>query len=273
MKVSIVMAIWKGDNPQYMELCLDSIKRQTFQDYEVIIVSDGEVCKGLFSTIKDHSLYSHGLIRYFCLPFQGSPSHAWNKGISESKGELIARMDPDDIMVKDRLENQVIFMEKNPNIDLCGGQIVEFNEFIGDRKSSRKVPLEHKDIQRMLRKYNPLNHVSIMAKKHIFKKEKYEVLYGYVDYYLWLRLSIRGVVFENLNEVLCYVRVGNEFGARRTGIKYLKSDFKITKLARSLSIWSLRDCYLYLIPRIFLRLLPPRIFEFIYKIYRNTKDR
>ena len=273
MKVSVVMSLWKNDSPAHLELCLKSIESQTFQNYEIIMVSDGRLPNSIINIIQKSTMYYEGKVKLFELPFQGSPAHCWNKGISESSGRFIARMDPDDIMVKDRLENQVIFMEKNPNIDLCGGQIVEFNEFIGDRKSSRKTPLEHKDIQRMLRKYNPLNHVSIMAKKHIFKKEKYEVLYGYVDYYLWLRLSIRGVVFENLNEVLCYVRVGNEFGARRTGIKYLKSDFKITKLARSLSIWSLRDCYVYLIPRIFLRLLPPRIFEFIYKIYRNTKDR
>jgi len=269
IEISIIMALWRNDNPCHFRLCLDSIALQSNIDYEVIIVSDGPVTDSLIEVIESHRLSIDGVLKYLCLAFKGSPAYAWNEGVKLAKADVVARMDPDDLMVEGRLRLQVDYMMDHPEVGVCGGQIIEFDHEVGDLQFSRRVSLLHNEILINMKRSNPINHVTVVCRKSIFSLEEYIVLFQYVDYYLWVRLIKHGVVFHNLDKILCYVRTGNQFGRRRTGIKYLSSDIEFSIRSLKLGVWGVRDVCLFLIPRFFVRLLPPVIVEFIYKLKRR----
>lgn len=131
--VSIVLPFFNGK--AFIKETLESICRQTFRDFEVIVVDDG-------STRKEHSEYLKAMIDSFQDPrFQyhhkenAGLSSARNYGISVSSGPWIAFIDQDDLWHEKKLERQVAVMEKIPDINF----IFTDGQFIGDMKGGLGV--------------------------------------------------------------------------------------------------------------------------------------
>ena len=139
--------------------------------------------------------------------------------------ELIARMDSDDISAPNRFEKQLAFLTAKPQVDIVGGQIMEFDDDPVKPTGMRKVPLTDRDIKIYLKKRCSFNHMTVMFKKSAVEKAGgYQDWYCNEDYYLWARMALKGAVFGNLPDVLVNVRTGNGMSARRGGWKYFKSE-------------------------------------------------
>ena len=109
-RVSIVLPTYNAAD--YLAEMIDSALRQTFEDFEFLIIDSAssdttaEIVRG----------YDDSRITFTELPFVCEGAIKRNLGISQATGDYIAMMDADDIMVPERLEKQVAFLDENPDI-------------------------------------------------------------------------------------------------------------------------------------------------------------
>ena len=105
--------------------CLNDIKKQTINDYELILVDDGSQDDTPY--LLEKASREDPRIRVFRTESKGIIS-ALNIGLEECKGNFIARMDSDDRIHKTRFENQVKFLQNNEDLDLIGCKVQGFSE-------------------------------------------------------------------------------------------------------------------------------------------------
>lgn len=114
------MSVLNGE--KYLKKAIESILSQTFTDFEFIIVDDGSED----STSDIIKSYTDSRIKLIQNNHKGT-SASVNEGISLASGELIARMDADDISLPERLERQVEYLDNHPDFVLVGtaGKIID----------------------------------------------------------------------------------------------------------------------------------------------------
>ncbi len=217
MKYSVLMSVYKNDNPLFLELALKSIyEEQTRKPDEVVVVFDGPLTEGLYQVLDRFECDKKDVVKYVNLDANRGLGEALRIGSNECTGDYIFRMDSDDISDKMRFEKQIAYIEKHPQIDVLGTNIAEFESSIDEEMRVRVCPQKHEEIVRMAKKRNPMNHVTVCIKREALKKcGGYESLLLLEDYYLWLKMIVSNCKLENLNENLVYVRIGNGFNAKR----------------------------------------------------------
>ncbi len=115
-KISVVMASRNGE--RFIKEAIDSILGQTFGDFEFLIVDDGST--DLTPIIIDEYAKRDQRIKIITNSQCLGLTKSLNIAIKQAKSEFIARMDDDDICLKNRLEKQYDFVRKNPEIILLG---------------------------------------------------------------------------------------------------------------------------------------------------------
>lgn len=112
-KVSVIIPYYNSETT--ILRALNSVKNQTFKDYEIILVNDGS--KDNSENIVKDFINSNPHIRIKNLnEINSGPSAARNLGIEVSKGEYIAFLDSDDSFQPNKLELQIDFMERNKDV-------------------------------------------------------------------------------------------------------------------------------------------------------------
>ena len=144
-----------------------------------------------------------------------------NLGVHQARGRYIARMDADDLARRSRLRVQFEFMEKHPEIVVCGSDF----ELIDDHDEViRQVTVAHDDaqIRAKLTWSNPFCHPSTMIRKSTLVAAG-----GYLgglyaeDYDLWVRISqVAGARFANLQLAGIGYRAAPQGLARRARAAY-----------------------------------------------------
>jgi len=269
-RVSVVMAIWDGDSIPFFKSALKSLINQIYADFEVLVVSDGH-SKKVFDFIQNLPEEFHKLdLKHHELPISSGPAQCWNFGIEVARGEYIVRMDPDDVMRLDCIFKQVQFMDRNLTIDVCGGQIAEFENEPQDIDRYRYVPLLDLEIKTEMAKRNTMNHVTVIMRKKSLVDWRYEQLSGFVDYLFWMKLKSYGLVFANLHDVLVDVRVGNDFIGRRFGIKYAIREVQFCYKCYKRSYINIFDLLRFVFTRSIVRLMPKSFALMLYKFVRNS---
>lgn len=178
--VSVLMPVYNGE--LYLEEAIESILNQSYTHFEFIIINDGSTDNSaqiIFSfsdsRIKYHSNESNiGLVKTL------------NIGIDLCKGEYVARMDQDDISYTDRLETQILHLEKNKQIGFIGSwiNVIPENRMV-------KFPSSHEEIHAQIHFQNPFAHPTIIFRKELLNTldEKYNTDFKNIeDYELWSRL-------------------------------------------------------------------------------------
>jgi glycosyltransferase involved in cell wall biosynthesis len=201
-EVSVVMSVYNGE--KYLADAIDSILKQTYQAFELIVINDGS---------DDHTseilgTYRDPRIRIVERENRGLAA-SLNEAINMSKGAYTARMDADDIALEDRLQRQCAFMEACSDIDILGGQAYVIDE-AGRIIDETRAPLSWESISRCIEFICPLIHPT-----YFVRREVYEAVGGYrslpsvEDYDFLLRAFERGFRMRNLPEkVLKYRRTG-----------------------------------------------------------------
>lgn len=217
MKFSVLMSVYKNDNPVFLKAALESIyDLQTRKPDEIVIVFDGELTAELYTVLDDFRQNKENIVFYYPQDINQGLGQALRIGSEKCTGDYIFRMDSDDISAPTRFEKQIEYIENHPAIDVLGTDIAEFNFSLNENMRTRVCPSKHSDIVRMGKKRNPMNHVSVCIKKTALKKcGGYETLLLLEDYYLWLKMIAAGCRLANINEALVYVRVGNGFDFKR----------------------------------------------------------
>lgn len=167
-----------------------SVTNQTYSNWELLIIDDGSKDNTLdiVSQFTDHriSVVSDGLNK-------GLPARL-NESIKWAHGEYYARMDADDIMHKDRLLRQVMYLQAHPEIDVLGCSAYIIN---GKNQILRK---------RIVKGTTGFIHPTVIAKTPWFKKNLYdEEMKRSQDVELWMRTKGNSK-FANMEECLFYYR-------------------------------------------------------------------
>lgn len=220
MRFSVLISVYEKDDPVFFREALESISAsQIVKPTQIVIVLDGPVPEEIYSIINDF-IQNEKEIEFTVVPLEKNQglAAALNVGIDSCKYEWIARMDSDDISLPDRFMKQIKYIEENPEIDIIGGSISEFQNRPGDIHSERHVGLNQKAIEKMAKSRTPMNHVSVLyRKKAVVKVGKYTENFGKLeDYKLWVDMIASGIRMRNIDDVLVYVRTGNGFISRRS---------------------------------------------------------
>lgn len=225
---SVLMSVYYKEKPEFLEASLFSIKKQTVQPKEIIMVEDGALTENLYSVIDKYSLIFDNRFKIIKLDQNTGLGHALRVGTECVTTEWIARMDTDDIAVPDRFELQLNEILKNPDIAVIGGQIDEFVGTPDNIVGKRNVPLTEKEIYKFAELRNPFNHPTVMInKKKLLEVGGYKTANKLEDYNLWVQFMRNHAHLNNINEVLVHMRSGDSQYRRRGGTKYLISYMKM----------------------------------------------
>jgi len=198
--LSVIMSVYNGD--KYLLEAMRSVLNQTYDNFEFIIINDGSTDNSL-SIINDYIKIDKRII-LINRENKGLP-YSLNEGIIKAKGDYIVRMDSDDICLLDRFDVQLKYMKKN-NLDVCGSYIKVFNEQ-SNKSIIRQMPITHIDIKVNLLFSSSLAHPTVMFKKEVFYKVKYNTEYKVSqDYQLWTDIIKQDFIIGNLPVVLLNYR-------------------------------------------------------------------
>lgn len=219
---SVLMSVYHKEIPNNLRASLDSMLKQTAKADEIVLVCDGPLTEELDSVIETFCEEYPNLFKVIRLEKNEGLGNALSVGVMHCTNEFVARMDSDDISAPDRIEKQLALFDEKPHVGLVSGQIEEFDNKTGKAIAIRNVPCEHEEIYRLAKHRCPVNHVACMFKKsEILSAGNYRGV-SHEDYDLWTRMLVNGTVFENLPDILVYVRVGRSMYGRRGGLDYYK---------------------------------------------------
>jgi len=198
--ISIIMAV--RNNSQTITSAIKSILKQTYQNWELIIIDDASVD----DTAKQIKQFKDSRIKLIQNKKQLKLPRSLNLALKKAKGKYFARFDGDDICLPTRLAKQVKFLQQHPEIDILGtwaDQIDHQNKIVGQLKPSTK----HQEITKQFKKlryHNPMIHPSLIFRN----KPKYNPFFTYSqDFELLLRLNKQGLKLANLPEKLIKLRI------------------------------------------------------------------
>lgn len=200
--ISVVMAVHNG--AKYLRAAVDSILAQSFADFEFIVIDDGSTDESL-AILKS---YDDPRLRIVRRENKGL-TKSLNEGIALARGELIARMDGDDIALPQRFEKQVALLRTDDSLVAVGGDVMRID---GDDRplTSPRMPLTHDEIEAdlLLGRGGALVHPAMMARASALRaiggyREQFKTAQ---DLDLYLRLVKRGKL-ANVPEVVLKYRI------------------------------------------------------------------
>lgn len=189
VKVSIIIPTY--NDATHIENAIKSILKQSFKDFEIILIDDGSTDNT--KDVLDPYIKSNSIV-YLYQNNKGQ-SFAKNRGVSITHGEYIAFLDSDDEWIdKDKLKIQVEFLDNNPEYILVGtnGIIIDENK---NKIMDYIVPETDLLIRESILLKNPFIQSSVVVRKHYINQIGLFLEREYVyaeDYNLWLRLGLLG---------------------------------------------------------------------------------
>ncbi|WP_196601128.1 glycosyltransferase [Pectinatus frisingensis] len=260
--ISIVMATY-NDRVKYLELAIDSILKQSYNSFELIIVDDSDDVNCIAYLEKKAKMDKRIIVIHNekKLGFVKS----LNVGLSRARGKYIARMDSDDISLPNRLLEEINYLEEHDNVSILGTCIYIIDDD-GNVTGKRIYKIDNKDIKKIAFFRNPMAHPTVMFRSSIFKK-----LVGYnetflmaEDYELWLRALKKNIVFHNLPEKLLKYRIGRNYYRKRN-----KKNWYYNLKAKCENGELRILCIAGIVFSIVMYILPQNIISFLYNIERR----
>ncbi|MDB2389747.1 glycosyltransferase [Alphaproteobacteria bacterium] len=263
LRLSVVMATYFGDNPDWLMSAGESVFTQTRKPDELIIVLDGEVDFEHHQVLKRLSLF--GKVVVIELKKNVGPGLARHRGVLASSSEVIAIMDADDICRHDRFENQLAILSAGSS-DIVGSWISEFEVFPEDTVELRKVPEKHEEISAFAKKRSPMNNVTAMFFKAAYLKAGgYGDMRANEDYDLYVRMILTGARFYNIQKVLVDVRGGANMWSRRGGLTKVPDDIRMFFTMYRNDFIGLFQTIFNIVARIFIRILSNNLRKSFYQ--------
>jgi glycosyltransferase involved in cell wall biosynthesis len=198
--ISVVMPVFNAS--RFLSEAISSIQRQTYCDFELLILDDGSTDDSLDIAYSLSSVDPR--IRVITNDHRGLVA-TLNHGCDIARGEFIARMDADDIAISDRLERQVSYMREHCDVALLGGAIDAIDSS-GRNLFTLRWPCLQEGLNDQLLLDCCMAHTTILIKREAFLQlGGYRATYLHAeDYDLFLRMAERFHI-DNLPQVLtCY---------------------------------------------------------------------
>lgn len=206
-KVSVLMSFYNEDL-KFLKIAVESILSQTYKDFQFVIVSDNPDNSQLNDYIINLSLKESRLL-FIQNKLNMGLTKSLNIGLKHCTGRYIVRMDADDYSFPDRIEKQLMFMEKHPEL-VASGTFAELmdenNKVIGKMQTSPDL----KYLRALFPFRTPIYHPSAIIRREISGVPiSYDENYIYSqDYALWFKLINMGI--SNINEYLIRYRLSKK---------------------------------------------------------------
>lgn len=261
---SVLMSVYAKEQPEYLQMSIDSMLQQTCPTNDFVLVCDGKLTEILYGVIDEYREKYSDIFHVVQLDKNVGLAEALNAGLPKCKNDIVARMDSDDVSYPERCELQIKVMNSQ-RVDLVGSNI---NEFVDDPEkiiSSRVVPCTHKEIVKYSKKRNPFNHPSVMYRKSkVLAVGGYENYLFFEDYYLWVKMIRAGYKTYNITKSLVNMRVGAGLYNRRGGIKYIRCMVRFRrKLLREHYI-TIFEFGVIMVGHIGISMMPNKLRKYIY---------
>lgn len=206
--VSFILPVYNAE--LFLQETIHSIIEQTYSNFELIAIDDGSTDGSLAilkryekidDRIKVYSRENRGLVATL------------NQAIELASGELLARIDADDLCVPKRLEWQVAAMMKNTDAALCCGFFEMLSED-GEFLHKQIVPTHTEDLLRLIYTRNPIAHASVMLRKALLPLDPYNPNVGPTeDFELWTKLATK-------HQLICVPHVIMRYRINTSGIMH-----------------------------------------------------
>lgn len=225
---SVLMSVYAREKPEYLAAAMDSMFGQTVPPGDFVLVCDGPLNEKLNQVIREQKKRHRGILHVVRLRKNGGLGRALRTGTNLCRYELVARMDSDDISLPDRCEKELDLFRKYSDLHICSGAAAEFRDRPEKITGVRVLPLSAEEIARFSRKRNPFNHPAVMFRKSaVLRAGGYNERFHYFeDYYLWVRMLMRGSRGRNLRDPLVYMRSSEDMYRRRGGWPYARELLK-----------------------------------------------
>ena len=221
IKVSILIPIYNG--VEFFKQCIESVKLQDFQDFQIIIGVNGhppisDTYKSVFNQTRETFIDNAKKIDILILDLHwiAGKSNALNRMIKHAKHDWISLLDVDDFWMPTKLSQQIKYTE---NYDVIGTNC----RYFGDITGAPKLPmgdLEHFNFF----DYNPIINSSCLIKKELAVWDS--TIDGVEDYDLWLKLKKQNKKFFNVQNAFTMHRIHNSSAFNSKGNDLMVNDIK-----------------------------------------------
>src|SRR6266571_3271003 len=188
MKVSVIISTY--NRPERLAKAIESVKKQTFQDWELIIVEDVDLI-GIANLVL--STANPNIKRYALGEHFGCDTKPKNRGILAAKGEYIAFLDDDNEFRPDHLQALVNELDKEPDVAIVYGDRWIVYE---DGQPGRRGVAEDFSFGK-LGDHNFIDTSDVLVRREaLFAVGGFDERYRkYIDWNLWWRMEKYGFVF------------------------------------------------------------------------------
>lgn len=266
--VSVVMPVYNAE--KYLSIAINSVLKQTFKDFEFIIVDDAST-DGSLKIIEQFARRSRR-IKVLRNERRMGVSITVKRAIDEAKGNFIARMDADDVCFPKRFEKQLAYLKSNPKTVAVGTQCLLIDSR-GRTIGEKTFPTEHQKIHEYIYHFVPLQQPSLMIAKKRLPRD-FEFYHDgkncAEEVELIFKLFMYGKV-ENLPDTLLKYRIHNG----NTSLGNVKETFLLTLHSRIKALFaygyvpSISGVMVTLAQTFIVLLLPQNVVLNIYKSIRN----
>ena len=201
---------------KYISETIDSLIKQTFKDFKILVIDDGSTDRSR-DIVKQYAMQDHRILLVENEINRGIV-YTRNRGLKLCDCEYIALMDADDIAPLYRLDEEVRYLEKHPEIDAVGGLYQLIDEDGNELPTNLKPVLSDAAIRANMLFFNPIVNGSMMFRRKVAVDN--EIIYResnrtLEDYRFWSEFLIYGRI-NNINKILQYYRVSRTSISRKT---------------------------------------------------------
>jgi len=177
--ISIIIPVY--NQAKSLDRCLESIKKQNYDDYEIIVVNDAS-SENIKEVIEKYKVIFGIKLNYFeNEKNQGAPATR-NIGFSNSSGEFLIFCDADTIMEKEMLRTMCKTIRSMENIAFV------YSSFYWGRKSFKLFEFDYEKLKEM-----PYIHSNSLIRRNFFPKNAWdESIKKLQDWDLWLTICEQG---------------------------------------------------------------------------------
>jgi len=202
VKISVLMPAYNAS--RYIAAAIESVQKQTFRDWELIVVDDAS--QDNTGKIVELLAEADSRITLIRQEKNGGVADALNAGLSVCSGEYVARHDADDLSAAQRFDLQVSYLDSHSSVGMIGASfwfMAEDGEILCSQVMPENVPAKSS----ALLEGCLFCHGSVMVRKAlVVDMGGYDASYACEDYELWLRMNQR-VPMANLRQPLYYLRL------------------------------------------------------------------
>lgn len=233
--ITVLMTIYQDKD--YLAEAVESILNQSYRNFEFLIIAEPETPDESLEIIRG---FQDKRIRLVINKKHLGFSNSLNKGIRIARGKYIARMDADDISLRNRLLFQFIYMELHNSVIICGTNVYVINKK-GQKIEKSHLPLNSNEIKIWLCFQDVIRHPTVMFRRNKLIEEMffYRVQQA-EDYELWARICLKYRII-NLRSALLKRRLHHNNSIYEKRKEILESDVNTQK-----NLWEKMGIHVYI---------------------------